>query len=775
MTDIFYKVKSFSEMQSELVAQLNGFIGSFTGTNSELTTTLTDIISRVTVDGILDYEFEVFGEDQYLVNGTPRNLSQLLGDLIDGGDLIREVVNFSFFLTDFESDFQLWNQDKTQMLGGVFSADEENSSTYSEKISFLMQSAFSNGVAVDDVSTIKIIDTYDWTGGPVQAAEKSVVKVDEILSELESREMDISNEGWFLDRNSERHIHVSKDELSSDFLLLDSTHSSQITFEYKIGSDVHTRTVSWNEIDISGSSGPHHVYFSDFANTSEIDDLVYGTSGNDDQIIDKDGHDTYLGFAGDDVFQSCDVIDGNIYHGGYGETSGETDGVDTINYEGLSYGVSVSLADGISIGLAQKSDFTGAQDQLISIENIVGTNHDDFLDGNNLDNKIEAGKGYDIVQGFGGNDRFIAQFESNVIGSSRNGDSYDGGEGTDSIVYMSGLEQGVHAKYNGLIAGQAVITVSDVENFSAGAHYDTLTSIENIELSQAVDSFTVTTFSGLGNLSVDALSSGGVGSSGKDKLVFSDMAEGIELVNGVVQGINSTVGFRNFEEIIGTASKDKITNGGGEAEQFNSIKTEAGDDEVISLGTYTKIDLGLGNDKVQISGNGSVIYSGAGNDKITIALLSGNQAYLADADSNDQIINFGEALTGGSKQAGSESAWTEWTDGVKYSVNTLGELVIQNLLGGSLFVAGFNLNPFSPINLLTAGIKKYMKSLGMLIWLSVRPRRSGETSTKRQKLWRLKSRRSTEMPTRPMTHWFLIWMVMGLNSQRSRLLPRNLI
>lgn len=92
MTDVFYKVKSFSEMQSELVAQLNNFIGSFGGTNSELTTALTDIISRVTVDGILGYEFEVVGEDQYLVNGTTRNLSQLLGDLIDGGDLIRKVV-----------------------------------------------------------------------------------------------------------------------------------------------------------------------------------------------------------------------------------------------------------------------------------------------------------------------------------------------------------------------------------------------------------------------------------------------------------------------------------------------------------------------------------------------------------------------------------------------------------------------------------------------------------------------------------------------------------
>lgn len=697
MTDTFYTVSSFSEVKSEIEAALSSLITGYTGTNTELGAELTSLISRLIVTGTVSYEIQVAGTDQYLVNGNTFTLTQLIANMESTVGSVRDVLDFFNLLPGYETDFQLWNSDGSQILGGMISSDGSDPAGYKNKVSKLMDQAIQANTGLDLVSTIKVVnlDTRD------PLSTKFVIDGETLFSELSDRGLDSA----FKVQNNDAYFSTLTQQ--KDFLFLDSITVQPIIFEYKIGSDVHTRTVSWNEIDISGSSGPYHVYFSDFANTSDIDDLVYGTSGNDDRIIDKDGHDTYLGFAGDDTFQSRDVIDGNIYHGGYGETSGETDGVDTINYEGLSYGVSVSLADGISIGLAQKSDFTGAQDQLISIENIVGTNHDDFLDGNNLDNKIEAGKGYDIVQGFGGNDRFIAQFESNVIGSSRNGDSYDGGEGTDSIIYMSGLEQGVHVKYNGLVSGQAVITVSDVENFSAGAHYDTLTSIENIELSQAVDSFTVTTFSGLGNLSVDALSSGGVGSSGKDKLVFSDMAEGIELVNGVVQSISSTVGFRNFEEIIGTASKDKITNGGGEAGQFNSIKTEAGDDEVISLGTDTKIDLGLGNDKVQISGNGNVIYSGAGNDKITIALLSGNQAYLADADSNDQIINFGEALTGGSKQAGSESAWTEWTDGVKYSVNTLGELVIQNLLGGSLFVAGFNLNPFSPINLLTAGIKIY--------------------------------------------------------------------
>lgn len=704
MTDIFYKVKSFSEMQSELVAQLNSFIGSFTGANSELTTILTDIISRVTVDGILGYEFEVVGEDQYLINGTTRNLSQLLGDLIKGGDLIREVVNFSYFLTDFESDFQLWNQNKTQMLGGVFSADEENSSSYFEKISFLMQSAFTNGVVVDDVSTIKILDTYDWTGGPVQAAEKSIVKIDQVLSELEAREMDISNEGWFLDRNGERHIHAEANGQTSDFLLLDSTNSSQIIFEYKIGTDDYTKTVSWNQIDLSEASTSYHVIFNDFNNTSSGNDLVYGSQG-DDNIADNLGEDVYLGFNGNDTFSkggSNSNLGGDTFHGGYGISSGEEDGIDTIDYSALNFGgtigVSVHLAAGYAAGTAQKADSTGAIDKLISIENIKGTNQNDILTGNNVNNTIEGGDGTDQVSGGGGNDTFIGarslgQFE---------GDFYDGGSGTDSITYTGSGSTGINVKFIGETTGPNTMLLSANENFSD--NYDTLVSVEHINMTEYKDTFWISSFEGFSSGSiVDALTQIGTASGQGDKLTFAGMAEGLVMVNGVANG----VGFWNFEELVGTSNVDKITNSVG-PKQFNDIKTEAGDDEVVSYGTDTKIDLGLGDDRLQISGNGSVIYTGEGKDKVTIGLLRGNQAYIADADSDDQIINFGEILTGGSKWHESESAWTTWTpDGVKYGINQLGELVIKNLLGGEIFVSNFNSNPFAPTNLLTAGIKLY--------------------------------------------------------------------
>jgi len=248
--------------------------------------------------------------------------------------------------------------------------------------------------------------------------------------------------------------------------------------------------------------------------------------------------------------------------------------------------------------------------------------------------------------------------------------------------------------------------VSANENFSD--NYDTLVSVEHVDMTEYKDTFWISSFEGFSSGSiVDGQAQLGAASGQGDKLTFAGMAEGLVMVNGVTHG----VGFWNFEELVGTSNVDKITNSVGPG-HFDDIKTEAGDDEVITYGTGTKVDLGLGDDKIQISGNGSVVYTGEGDDKVTIGLLNGNQAFIADANSDDQIINFGEILTGGSKWHESESAWTTWTDGVKYGINQNGDLVIRNLLGGTMFIANFNSDPFASTSALTAGIKLYEISWG---------------------------------------------------------------
>lgn len=176
---------------------------------------------------------------------------------------------------------------------------------------------------------------------------------------------------------------------------------------------------------------------------------------------------------------------------------------------------------------------------------------------------------------------------------------------------------------------------------------------------------------------------------------------------------------QNVIKIQGDQAVEKITSGSlewnGQKYEFENFKTIKGDEgkqvlDIQSVGM--NYDLGGGNDVAQLGGNGNVLYTGTGQDSVTIALRDNAQAFFADASSDDTITNFGETLTGGSKWYSSDNAWTNWTDGVKYGINELGELIVKNLLGGELFVANFNNDPFAATSELTAGIKLYELAWG---------------------------------------------------------------
>lgn len=157
-------------------------------------------------------------------------------------------------------------------------------------------------------------------------------------------------------------------------------------------------------------------------------------------------------------------------------------------------------------------------------------------------------------------------------------------------------------------------------------------------------------------------------------------------------------------------TKDRIdieSNQGVEISGGNILGTD------IRWENIEEVHLTVTNDVVRQVVDGTVYYTRGGSDTINSGgIRDGWQAYIADASSDDTITNFGETLTGGSKWYSSENPWTNWTDGVKYGINELGELLVKNLLGGELFVANFNNNPFAATNQLTAGIKLYELAWG---------------------------------------------------------------
>ncbi|HEX8256929.1 MAG TPA: hypothetical protein VF589_04800 [Allosphingosinicella sp.] len=141
-------------------------------------------------------------------------------------------------------------------------------------------------------------------------------------------------------------------------------------------------------------------------------DFLSGGAGDD--VLSGRGADDYLrGGNGDDVLGGGDQDD--RLDGGQG--------TDTASYRSATAGVTVDLTLGTQ-------DTSGAgTDTLISIENLIGSDHADNLFGSSVRNLIEGGDGDDYMEGRGGGDRF------------------EGGRGMDTVSY-AWASTGVRASLN---------------------------------------------------------------------------------------------------------------------------------------------------------------------------------------------------------------------------------------------------------------------------------------------------------------------------------------
>ncbi len=148
-------------------------------------------------------------------------------------------------------------------------------------------------------------------------------------------------------------------------------------------------------------------------------DEMYGYEGNDD-LWGEAGNDLLYGGLGDDKLvggEGADLLDGG-------------DGTaDLASYEDAKAGVYVRLDTG--------AGYTGAAagDVLIGIEHLRGTIYADFLVGDGNFNRIEGGRGDDIVFGLGGIDLLYGGDGNDHIWGGTDWDYIYGGEGFDYVRF----------------------------------------------------------------------------------------------------------------------------------------------------------------------------------------------------------------------------------------------------------------------------------------------------------------------------------------------------
>ncbi|NEQ11927.1 MAG: calcium-binding protein, partial [Moorea sp. SIO4E2] len=155
--------------------------------------------------------------------------------------------------------------------------------------------------------------------------------------------------------------------------------------------------------------------------TNFDDELIGNDQGN--SFLGYNGDDKYLGGAGNDVFRDSAGV--NYFDGG--------EGLDTVNFQNLiNSGIKLNLAEGTA-------SYTDEQDQevaqtLISIERVFGTNFNDELIGNEVDNTFLGLEGDDKYVGGAGNDTFQDSGGVNY---------FDGGEGRDTVDFQNLINSGI--------------------------------------------------------------------------------------------------------------------------------------------------------------------------------------------------------------------------------------------------------------------------------------------------------------------------------------------
>ncbi|MEM0942661.1 MAG: Ig-like domain-containing protein, partial [Pseudomonadota bacterium] len=154
-------------------------------------------------------------------------------------------------------------------------------------------------------------------------------------------------------------------------------------------------------------------------------DSIEGLDSND-MLAGGEDNDSLFGGLGDDTLmggEGADLLDGG-------------EGSDTASYDDAPGGVDVDL-----IGFAApRGDAVG--DELVSIENLTGSDFNDRLRGDNNANRLEGGGNSDLLVGRGGDDELIGGAGRDVLIGGLGVDRMEGGAGPDFFLFTSVEEFG---------------------------------------------------------------------------------------------------------------------------------------------------------------------------------------------------------------------------------------------------------------------------------------------------------------------------------------------
>ena len=361
---------------------------------------------------------------------------------------------------------------------------------------------------------------------------------------------------------------------------------------------------------IAGIEDVEGTRFNDFLTGNSANNMLIGMEGND-SLNGGLGNDTLLPGAGDDI----------VNGGG---------GTDTVDYSEIDHAIYLSLG-------ATTVQSTGAgRDRFVSIENAIGSSHNDVLGGSASSNALYGMAGADRLNGGEGNDMLDGGTGADRMTGGVGNDSYmvdnaadlvleSAGEGTDTVIVTAALSVTLAANVENLTltAASPLFDLDDDEDYLPATALS-LTGNELANILRAGDGVNILD----GGAGADRMygGSGGdiyiVDNSADVVIEYSEPSDDEDYEDLVLASASYTISSVYIENLQLTGSAN--INGTGNAGN-NWIQGNSGSNILKGGAGYDYLEGGQGNDTLD---------GGTGIDYLQGGL--GDDTYIID-DVNDWI------------------------------------------------------------------------------------------------------------------------------------------
>jgi Ca2+-binding RTX toxin-like protein len=441
------------------------------------------------------------------------------------------------------------------------------------------------------------------------------------------------------------------------------------------------------EMDTAGTFSAGSWSFASFSDEvripgmQSVNVILVGSNGSDtlrgtnfgDTLIGGRGADTLLGGLGDDILEGGSGAD-ELYGDFYGESS-----IDTATYEHAPGDLD---GNGVTVVMLNRELNTGeaAGDYYGSIENLTGSQFNDYLAANHEANTISGldgddtllgQNGNDTLRGGNGDDSLFGQGDDDTLEGGENNDTLFGGAGRDILRGGNGIDLAAYwfaaADANGRGVTANMLDTSQNAGEAAGDSYEL---IENLWGSRYDDTLagdnrdnSINGGSGddllIGNIGDDTLNggedtlfddsgndtlNGGLGGDvlkgggGTDTASYANAAEGLRGRGITAHLSNASLNtgeargdtYSSIENLTGSAFNDILGGDSG----ANSISGANGNDNLFGQN---------GHDTLAGGRNDDLLDGGRGNDTMTGGADSDTFVYRPGYNA-DTITDFATGL-----------------------------------------------------------------------------------------------------------------------------------